>query len=539
MPPMCRPAALLGSTTLLVAALFTTNFATAQTPSSRTLKLTRADFEDRARAVWTAQLVGVFLGFPFEHHPAAVTRVTAYTRKFTPAIVDDDWYYEIVALRAFEKHGPGLTVEQLGEQWVENSAGAWGSSEQARLALARGVKGADAGHPRHNKLWFTIGPQFSADLYGLLAPGMPNLAGRLARNLGHINGFAEGTDGAVFMAAMVSLAFAEKDPRVVVRKAARLIDPRSPYRQCLDDTIAMADKGAAPAAVFKAIEDRWHHEYPATNNAVPNGCIVAAGLLFGKGDFMDTLNLIFQAADFTDADCNAANAGAVLGAMHGMKAIPPELAAHFEDRIKGDKLGPVKLTPPVDERISDLAKRSVAVAEKILVAEGARLGGDTLTVRVQQPVTQPAELFSLADLMKHWNPDWILERAGFGGAGGGVPGMRGITYLDSTAGVLATWPRDEVRGVSIRRTVALSGQPKLRVDVAADANRAWHLEVMADNANILKRVVEGKPGERKFETVEVDLTRFAGKSITLRLIQTVLVAERIPGIAYWRNLRID
>ena len=35
-------------------------------------------------------------------------------------------------------------------------------------------------------------------IYGIHAPGMPNVAGGLARNLTHINGYAEGTGGAVF-----------------------------------------------------------------------------------------------------------------------------------------------------------------------------------------------------------------------------------------------------------------------------------------------------------------------------------------------------
>jgi hypothetical protein len=55
------------------------------------------------------------------------------------APVDDDYYYEMVAVRAFEKYGIGLTVEQLGQQWLENNAGSWGSSEQALLLLKRGV----------------------------------------------------------------------------------------------------------------------------------------------------------------------------------------------------------------------------------------------------------------------------------------------------------------------------------------------------------------------------------------------------------------
>src|SRR5262245_22055018 len=118
----------------------------------------------------------------------------------------------MVAVRAFEQYGIAMTVEQLGEQWKENSCGSWGSSEQARLNFSKGIKAPHTGHPRYNKLWFTIGPQFSADVYGALAPGMPNLAGRLAREFGHLNGYAEGTDGAVFMAAMVSLAFRKRTP---------------------------------------------------------------------------------------------------------------------------------------------------------------------------------------------------------------------------------------------------------------------------------------------------------------------------------------
>ena len=57
-----------------------------------------------------------------------------------------------------------MTAEQLGEQWKENACGSWGSSEQARLNIQKGIKAPDSGHPRYNKLWFTIGPQFNADV---------------------------------------------------------------------------------------------------------------------------------------------------------------------------------------------------------------------------------------------------------------------------------------------------------------------------------------------------------------------------------------
>ena len=358
-------------------------------------------------------MIGQMTGMLFEHKPASVLVDTPLVQPKGFAPVDDDYYYEMVAVRAFEKYGIHLTVEQLGAQWLENNAGSWGSSEQALLLLKRGVKPPETGNPRYNKLWWTIGPQFSSDVYGTLAPGMPNVAAAMARQLTHINGYAEGTDGAVFVAGMVSLGFVESDTRKIVREAAQLISPLSPYRQCLDVVISMAEAGEKPEEIFRAINERWGIEYPATNNAVVNGGIVAVSVWFGNGDFKKTENLAFTAADFADTDCNAANSASVVAAMHGMSALPPAEVAALKDRIRGDKMGELPLTPPVDESISGLAQRTASIGEKILLAHGARLDGENLVIPTEQPITQAPELFKLSDFTKWWNPDWTLERAGY------------------------------------------------------------------------------------------------------------------------------
>src|SRR5262245_136210 len=373
-----------------------------------TLTMSAAEYEDRVRAAWYGQIAGTLMGFAFEHRAAAAAPVDRIPDRFKTIPVDDDWYYEMVAVRAFERFGIGMTVAQLGEQWKLNSAGAWGSSEQARLLLARGLSAPDTGHPRYNRLWFSIGPQFSADVYGMVAPAMPNTAARIAREYGHLNGYAEGTDGAVFMAGMVSLAFAEIDSRQVVRKAARLIHPSSPYRQALDLVVRMAEGGATAEEVAMAVEDRWHIEYPATNNAVANGALVAMAVWFGDGDWLQTVNLAFRAADFTDADCNAANGGAVVGAMKGTKGLPSWLTDRLGDRITGDHLGAVKLTPPVDESLAALAQRTAAIGRQFIVANRGSVTASAVSIATQEPETQPAELFQTGDFMKYWNPDWTL-----------------------------------------------------------------------------------------------------------------------------------
>ena len=131
--------------------------------------------------------------------------------------------------------------------------------------------------------------------------------------------------------------------------------------------------------------------------------------------------------------------------------------AELKDRIFGKEMGPLQLTPPVDESITQLARRTAKLGIAMATAHGATDDGTTIQIPVQEPQTQPAELFALADLMRYWNPDWTLERAGFGGAGGGLAGIRGITYLDGDS--LATYPRDEVRGTVLRRKMRLGDDP--------------------------------------------------------------------------------
>ncbi|MGC4234962.1 MAG: ADP-ribosylglycohydrolase family protein [Niabella sp.] len=501
-----------------------------------TLTLSLSEYENKVQAVWAAQMIGALMGFPFEHKVSSVQTIDQFTLKTGYIPVDDDWYYEMVAVRAFEKYGFDMSLEDLGKQWVENSAGTWGSSEQTLGLLKKGISAEQCGHPQYNKLWFSIGPQFSADVYGALAPGMPNVAAALAGKYGRINGYAEGLDGAVFIAGMISLGFKENNTPDIVRKAASLIDPRSPYRQCLDLVIEQASGRKTFREVVNAVEDRWHIEYPATNNAVANGGIVAACVWFGKGDFLTTINLAFQAADFTDADCNAANAGAVVAAMKGLEGIPQHLLQTLGDTIAGEKMGSLALTPAVHESLKELSRRTAVIGKKILIKNGARISNQQLVIPWEPLQTQPSALFTLADLMRYWNPDWKMERAGFGGAGGGMGGIRGMTYLNGN--MLATYPRDEVRGLVLTRSVTLADEKRLVLEVGADSARCWELNIFVNNNRLIRKVIEGNGPGQTWYSVEADLSPYQNQAITIRLYQRVLLKGKEAGNAYWKSITL-
>ena len=199
-------------------------------------------------------------------------------------------------------------------------------------------------------------------------------------------------------------------------------------------------------------------------------------------------------------------------------------------------MGPLALTPPVDESITELARRTEKLGLEIAMAQGAKDDGDTLQILVQQPKSQAAELFKLADLMQYWNSDWTLDRAGFGGAGGGMTGIRGVTYLDGQ--ILATYPRDEVRGTVLRRTAKIDTKSVLKFKAGVDAGRAWQLQVYVNDDKVLDKLIESHADTQEWQDIEVSLGKYATQEVALRLYQRVLIPHHEAGNAYWRALSL-
>ena len=218
-----------------------------------------------------------------------------------------------------------------------------------------------------------------------------------------------------------------------------------------------------------------------------------------------------------------------------MKAIPRNLVDSLHDRVKGDKMGDLAL-PPVDESISGLGRRSAAFGEKLLLAHGSKLDGDTLVIAREAVREQALERFTLADLTQYWSPGWTLERAGFGTTSGGKPGYGG-TWL--SGGVLTTWPRSEMRGVVLSKKLTIpTGTPHLVAEVGADPGRAWELAIFVGNTEVAKKsIIGGADKQIEWQTLDADLTAHAGKEITLRLYQN-LATDHPPSVAHWKRISV-
>src|SRR6202012_2008245 len=78
------------------------------------LAISRAEYQDRARAIWTAQMIGQWTGRLFGHKGASVLKDTPLRASKGYASVDDEYYDERGAVRAFEKYRILPNVQRMG-----------------------------------------------------------------------------------------------------------------------------------------------------------------------------------------------------------------------------------------------------------------------------------------------------------------------------------------------------------------------------------------------------------------------------------------
>jgi len=508
------------------------------------------DYRDRCEAIWAAQITASLLTGPYQFKPKTVTTVKFYddavhnrleaNRGF--ADLDDSWYLEYMHLEAFEEFGPDLSLEELSGIWASDNTAFAGLLRIIQSNVKAGVPASQLGLPDNNPMWFHTHIQAGSELYGMLLPGMPQTAASVARRLGHAYGYAEGTDGAAMMAGLVSLAFFEFDPRVVLRKAVPLLDSSAPHRKCLEQVIRMADSFESPQAIAEAVVRTFGPVRPESNTTVADFGIVAIALWYGEGHFINTLNLALSLTDYTSSSQNAACAGAVLGAMHGMRVIPRYLIKDIHGHIRGDRTETIQRLLPLEMDIKDLARRSADMGVLMMFHWGKMdIKMEDLNITVEENIScLPPEPFSPDDYVKKWNRGWFLKGAGYGFSDAGRQDLNGVTFIEN--GILSIYPAGHISLPCLYRKVSPEQGSVLKCSAGAERGKPWQLQIYIDNkqadrARIIgsEDAVTGGREERRFETVTLDLSPWAGQSVIIRLFMSPVPGSEKPGNAFWRS----
>ncbi|MCX7040669.1 MAG: ADP-ribosylglycohydrolase family protein, partial [Spirochaetes bacterium] len=138
--------------------------------------------EQKILSGWLGQLAGGSFGTAIEgYHGERIQQVYGTIDRYVtaPETVNDDVVYELVFLDVFERMGRGITSRELGLEWVRQIPFGWSAEWVALHNLKDGILPPLSGSWR-NPYSDWIGAQMRGMMCGMLAPGWPMEAARLA-----------------------------------------------------------------------------------------------------------------------------------------------------------------------------------------------------------------------------------------------------------------------------------------------------------------------------------------------------------------------
>jgi ADP-ribosylglycohydrolase len=270
------------------------------------------------------------------------------------APVDDDTTYTLLGLLAVEEHGPGFTVEQLGQTWARLVPVACTAEDVALRNLRKGVPAMRAG-AKDNPYSNWIGADIRSDPWAYMAPGWPEMAADMAWRDASLTHRRTGIHGAMYFAAAIAAAFAVDDPVEALHIGLTEI-PRDCWmarevRWALSSAPQIRNFREARAAV-----DRRFPGMPSVHT-INNACLTIWGVTIGAGDVSRTISE--TVAMGLDNDCTAATAGSIVGAVAGKSGV----AAHWTRPFNGKILSYLKSHPRFG--VADLVRRFARQARAV------------------------------------------------------------------------------------------------------------------------------------------------------------------------------
>ena len=371
--------------------------------------LSQAELRRAVEGYWIGQLAGNYVGLPFENLyleeplPMLVDRYYTFQdakplglkmnlddrRAYLPILADalggawsdDDSDIEFVYLHAVEQQGLDLTYEQLAAAWSAHiNRFIWGANRRARDRIESGLVPPATGAKAHNPDWYRLSSQLTTEIWGLFYPGMTARGGEKAQWTARISSDDWATHPDLFFGTLFSAAYFEPDVRTLVELGRQALPGGSPFRAGIDDLL----RWQAEHADWREARARLHQHYATEINgfeipypvagSIINGLLAVLALLYGEGDWMQTVAIATSAG--YDCDNQAATCGALLGMIHGAAAVPAHLTHELPSRGRWEQafndtyINYSRDGLPAFNRISDIVDRITAVAEQAILSQG-------------------------------------------------------------------------------------------------------------------------------------------------------------------------
>ncbi len=244
---------------------------------------------------------------------------------------DDDIMYTLISMLVMERYGRDFTTEDVGKVWQEllPIGCTYTAERQALNNMNAGISWEQAGEYM-NPDQELIGAAIRCDGWAYVHPLDPLRATEFAYRDAFLSHRRSGIYSAVYFAATISLAFSDMSLEEVFMEALHYIPRECEFagQVCwaIEKIPAIRDFRDA----HRAVSERFSGMNPV--HAVNNACLTIWGTMLGKDSFTDGISQTVAMA--YDNDCTAATVGSILGAHHGIDAIPEYWYAPWNNTIR-------------------------------------------------------------------------------------------------------------------------------------------------------------------------------------------------------------
>lgn len=407
------------------------------TSAHETLTLSRAEYQDKLEGFWLGQSIANWTGLVTEMdkiggegpHGEFYTREDWGT-KDQPSIwgqgvpsdlsatidwvfekdgmwgSDDDTDIEYLYQHLLTKYETThLTAQQIREGWMthiysdentpftndkgEKENFLWVSNQKAHDLMRQGVLPPDTSKPSKNPHFDMIDAQLTTEIFGLFAPGRPDIALDMARLPILTTAREDARWAAEFYVIMYSLAATIKNTPdseqilALAQKARQRLPDASYTARMFDFVLAKFRQGVPWEKTRDAVYQRYQVEqkggYTVTSrNLYCNGCFASGinfaasliSLFYGEGDYQKTVKIAVLCG--WDADNPAATWGGMLGFIMGKKALEAQFDRTFSDTFNIHRTRGGFDNNGIDQ-FSSMAARGINIVDRVVkLIPGAR-----------------------------------------------------------------------------------------------------------------------------------------------------------------------
>ncbi|MFN7996642.1 MAG: ADP-ribosylglycohydrolase family protein [Bryobacteraceae bacterium] len=359
--------------------------------------------EDKIRGGFLGQVIGDLNGL---RHEMKYIAEPGNVQDYQPALpdgawTDDDtdveWPYILEAEQTGNLLIPYPRIAELWKKHINRQI--WCSHLYLRQLLDLGIEPPLTGRTELNP-WadFNLSGQFVSESWGLISPGMPQTAARIGAYYTHVSVEGEPVQSTQMMDAMIATAFLTGNMEQILDAGDAAVDPRSIMSQILRDVRNWHKQHPHDWRVTRKLTKDKYCRYGGQdmrdrNGVWLNGASTISALLYGDGDFVQTVKSAFNFG--WDADNNAAAAGTIVGVIRGYKGLMAQ-GWNIKDQYRNTSRDDL----PMDETITRYSDRLIALARLNIKRQGGSAVNSNGRTLYRITVEAPANVEPLTDRVR-------------------------------------------------------------------------------------------------------------------------------------------